>query len=380
MESSTAIEAPTGLPAALMREPIIDQLHEDQVKLITQRAQAGSKGQITRGEIAAFLELAATYGLDPFASEVWLAKGKNDKVLIMVGRDGLRKIAQRNGLYVDGDVIHEEDSFSVTRSSDGTRSVEHSYGHPSQRGPIIGAWCEVRQAPRSRPNPLSGWPGVPPLVTPGRVAGFFVATVDEYKPTSEAALQYSPWGAQASVMILAAAERQALRQATPLSGLVAQGELDRAEEAEAVVPLDEDGPLHEDPALAERIEAMLAQARQVGHAGLANRGAAAMALRGQSAETVEGWLSVAGSILQATADAGPEDATVVDGDDGEPVPPPAGVTPDTFRKMAAECRADAEGAKTEEDAASLHGEADELEARADALEADPEQPELGEEG
>lgn len=373
MESSAAL-APTGLPAALMREPIIDQLHEDQVKLITQRAQAGSKGQITRGEIAAFLELAATYGLDPFASEVWLAKGKNDKVLIMVGRDGLRKIAQRNGLVVDGDVIHEEDTFEVVRFPDGTRTVQHTYGHPKDRGPIVGAWCEVRTMDRvtfgGSPSPLR--------TESGRVAGFFVATVDEYKPTSESALQYSPWGAQESVMILAAAERQALRQATPLSGLVAQGELDRADEAEAVVPLDEDGPLHEDPALAERIEAMLAQARQVGHAGLMNRGAAAMALRGQSAEVVEGWLSVAGSILDKTE---PVEATVVDGDDGDPVPPPE-LGPDTLRKMAAEMRDELGGVQPIDDEGqaaqdAVRAEADELEARADALEADPEQAELG---
>jgi hypothetical protein len=301
-DETTALAPAPGLPEALTRKPIIDLLNEDQVKLLAARAQAGSKGEIKRGELAAFLELAASYQLDPFAGEVWLTKGSNDKVLIMVGRDGLRKIAQRSGLYVDGDVIHENDDFQTRRNADGTREVMHLYGHPKERGEIKAAWCEVKNEA-------------------GKSVGFFVATVEEYAPTNEKVLQYSPWGAQRSVMILAAAERQALRQATPLSGLVAQGELDRAQEAEAVIPLDTDGPLCDDPDLAARVEQVLDKAREQGHAGLASREAAAMALRGQESPFVENWIKAGLDVLAAGAGEPPADATVVeDDDDGEPVP------------------------------------------------------------
>jgi hypothetical protein len=305
-DETTALTEPVpGLPEALTRKPIIDLLHEDQVKLLAARAQAGSKGEIKRGELAAFLELAASYQLDPFAGEVWLAKGSNDKVLIMVGRDGLRKIAQRSGLIMDGDVIHEKDTFEVQRTPQG-RFVRHSYGHPNERGEIVAAWCQVRTRPK--------------LGHASHERGFFVATVEEYAPTSENVLKYSPWGAQRSVMILAAAERQALRQATPLSGLVAQGELDRAQEAEAVIPLDTDGPLCDDPDLAARVEQVLDKAREQGHAGLASREAAAMALRGQESPFVENWIKAGLDVLAAGAGEPPADAAVVEDDDGEPVP------------------------------------------------------------
>lgn len=172
-------------------------------------------------EVGMFLELAAKYDLDPFAKEVWCVKGKNEdggtgRLLIMVGRDGLRKIAKRAGIHIDGDVVHAKDGFEIVRSPNGNRTVTHTWGNPAARGDIIGAWAECR----------AGGPEGQPL-------GFFYAELDEYMPTNARKLQYSPWGSQKSVMILAAAERQALRQATPLSGLLVEGEADRNLELEA---------------------------------------------------------------------------------------------------------------------------------------------------
>lgn len=82
---------------------------------------------------------------------------------------------------------------------------------------------------------------------------------------------------------------------------------------------DVPGPLHEDEALAARAEAVIVRAEELGHAGLANRGATAMALRGQAPERVEEWLTFATTELDKMTE--PEDATVVeDEDDGDPVP------------------------------------------------------------
>jgi hypothetical protein len=317
-DETTLAERAPNLPESLTRKPIIDLLPPEQVALLALRVNAGSKVDVTRSELAAFLELAATYQLDPFAGEVWLAKGSNDKVLIMVGRDGLRKIAQRSGLIMDGDVIHEKDTFKVERTPQG-RFVRHSYGHPNERGEIIAAWCQVRTRPK--------------IGFVSHERGFFVATVEEYAPTSENVLKYSPWGSQRSVMILAAAERQALRQATPLSGLVAQGELDRAHEAEAVIPLDTTGPLSDDPELAAQVEGLLDAAREQGHAGLASREAAAMALRGQPSDVVAKWVQAGWDALRDAAnyEEPPADATVVeDDDDGEPVPAVVSEDPKTW--------------------------------------------------
>jgi hypothetical protein len=194
---------------------------------------------LSDSEVAAAVELATRYDLDPFAKEIWGAKSKTGQLLIMVGRDGLRKIAQRNGLHIDGDVIHEHDEFRQVRTPDGARSVHHEYG--TKRGKVIGAWAEVRE----------GGPG-------GTVLGYFMASMREYRPTNEKILQYSPWGKQESVMILAAAERQAIRQATPLGGLLVEGEKevidDRAEGRRPVVMEAFDfSAVTEDKALAENL-------------------------------------------------------------------------------------------------------------------------------
>jgi hypothetical protein len=188
----------------------------DQRRLALIKSTVASKA--TDAEVGMFLELAWRYDLDPFAKEVWCAvsEGQTRRLLVMVGRDGLRKIALRRGLRIDGDVVRAKDEFAIQRAGDRSRKVSHAYaGSAEQRGPVVGAWAEVWE-PRSSEQ-----------------RGFFFAPLSEYKPRNEKKLQYSPWGSQESVMILAAAERQALRQATPLSGLMAEGEMDLAAEREA---------------------------------------------------------------------------------------------------------------------------------------------------
>lgn len=199
-------------PAFLTRSaPLIDSLPDRWVSYLANVVAQVEDGAppITKADVSVFVELCATYQLDPFAKEAWLAKSKRGKLLVMVGRDGLRKIAQRNGLHVDGDVIHKNDEFTICRTPDGNRTVAHSYSNPAARGEIIGAWAECREG-----GPL------------GRPMGYFYAALGEYKPKN--ASEYSPWSKQTSVMILAAAERQAIRQGTPLGGLIAYGEHEAA--------------------------------------------------------------------------------------------------------------------------------------------------------
>lgn len=220
----------------LQHEPIIDRIAPRTLELIQRQVAPGC----TTAEVGHFLELCANYDLDPFAKEAWCAKNKGgDKLLIMVGRDGLRKIAHRQGLHIDGDVVREKDELTVTRTPDGNRTIAHSYGNPAERGKVIGAWAEVREG---RPS--------------GRPMGYFYAPLDEYRPSNASA--YSPWSKQIGVMILAAAERQAIRQATPLGGLIAEGEDEVVFDYEATA---EEAPVVAkaliDEAEAKRIRAML---------------------------------------------------------------------------------------------------------------------------
>lgn len=202
-------------------------------------------------EVGFFLELAARYDLDPFAKEIWCVKGRSSdggdgKLLIMVGRDGLRKIAQRNGLDPVGDVVRADDTYEVewidseheARKGEWEANgrapfhrITHKYnGLGKSRGEIVGAWCRVRE------------------FSSGREMGWFEAPIEEYRPTNPNKLKYSPWGSQESAMMLAAPERQALRQATPLSGLLVEGEMDR--NLERMEGLAADDPT--DPQVIER--------------------------------------------------------------------------------------------------------------------------------
>lgn len=276
--------APTEPGTDLYRPPIIDSIDPRRLALI--------KAQIAPGcndaEVGHFLELCAHYGLDAFAREAWCAKGKNGgKLLIMVGRDGLRKIGQRNGLHIDGDVVRANDEFTICRTPDGNRTVTHSYGNPAKRGDIIGAWAECRMG-----GPL------------GKPMGYFFAPLSEYMP--KGASDYSPWSKQVGVMILAAAERQAIRQATPLGGLLAFGEDEVINDNARLGDGRGDGqPVG--LALGPAVEAVMARAHDLGVAHLADRATVEMVLDGQPADYVKAWVAKA----TAELDAIPVDAEIV---------------------------------------------------------------------
>jgi hypothetical protein len=191
------------------RAPAISRLlstseGEQTLKLIKATVAPGCSD----AEVGHFLELCAAYGLDPFAREAWCTKNRDgSKLLIMVGRDGLRKIVQRNGCEMEGDVVHEKDAFSYARLKDDAGRPYHEVTHEVDgfdRGPILGSWARVYER------------------TTNIERGWFVAPLGEYKPAN--LNSYSPWSKQESVMILGAAERQAARQATPLGGLLVAGE------------------------------------------------------------------------------------------------------------------------------------------------------------
>jgi hypothetical protein len=265
--------------------PAIDGVNQRRLDLLQKTVAKG----VTLAELASFLELCSKYELDPFAHEAWCVKSKQGKLLIMVGRDGLRNIGQRNGLHIDGDVVREHDDFQVVRTPDGNRTVQHSYSHPAKRGYIIGAWCECREG-----GPL------------GRPMGYFYAPLNEYQP--KGASEYSPWSKQVGVMILAAAERQAIRQATPLGGLLAVGEDESINASAHDLTADEEAQQVTDVPLPEQVEAIIARASELEHVGLANRAAAAMAVGGQPMSVVEAWCRKATGELNRLAAERPVEA------------------------------------------------------------------------
>lgn len=295
------------------REPVIDRLRPAQRELLFRKhamiagtypdgreGWRGPKG-LDETDIASMLEVAWLLGLDPFTpGEIWCARSEPRKdgedagrLLVMIGRDGRRKIVQRNRLRMRGDVVREEDEFRVWHSEeDGTPlkrvRVMHSFsGGSKARGAIIGSWSEVWD-PRTN-----------------ETRGFFFAPVEEYDPThgkDPSALsnreKYSPWNHQKTAMMKAAVERQSTSEATPLSGLIGEGEAEINQAPDRPVlggdPAGEDrqiGQAVDVGALPAMVQDVLARAERLGHAGLAYAATAEMFTAGKPDEVVAAWVA-----------------------------------------------------------------------------------------
>jgi hypothetical protein len=283
----------------LARRPVIDRIlsEPDGKQSLDLIRNTVAKG-CTDAELAHFLELCSAYGLDPFAREAWCVKSNTGRLLIMVGRDGLRKIAQRNGLELEGDVVHANDTFGYERRVDENGHPFHDVTHRVEafdRGAILGSWCRAWE----RKTRIE--------------RGFFVAPLSEYLPANVP--PQSPWNKQTSAMILAAAERQAARQATPLGGLLAEGE-DESANASRTIAAGEgsgEGPGwgDMDPELAGRVIAVITRAQKAGLSLFADEPTIQMRLVGRPVDVVEQWLEDATAQLAIIEDP-IVDADVVD--------------------------------------------------------------------
>lgn len=98
-------------------------------------------------EFTMLMRLSFTYGLDPFAKEIWAIKrNEREPAMIMTSRDGYLKIAQRDQEFtgLKGSTVCENDAFEFDPV---TPAVTHRLGHP--RGKIVGAWAMATHARRS---------------------------------------------------------------------------------------------------------------------------------------------------------------------------------------------------------------------------------------
>lgn len=193
-------------------------------------------------------------------------------------------------------------------------------------------------------------------------------------------------------MILAAAERQALRQATPLGGLLVEGEDARINEppiptATVADLVAEWAPNAE---LAGAIMDVFGRAELAGHAGLADYATAELTLKGRDAEAVELWIAEAHAELTKferareeaesaltevvqeaeVVDDAPQQREAAEAQDDASTQPKADEPPDErvrrLNEESMELLNDADMAEERGDA----GEADQLRERAQALRAE----------
>lgn len=158
-------------------------------------------------EMGVVFHQAKEYGLSIFRKEIWGFQAKG-KLVTMVSRDGLQKIAARHPAYggIVSAIVYEKDELELDL---GSGSVKHVPAR-SARGKAQGAWAKVIRK------------GYEPLTV-------FI-TVDE--------VRQSFWSdRQAADMVLVRAEARALRRAdVGTGGVYLEEEFDETKELAQVAP------------------------------------------------------------------------------------------------------------------------------------------------
>lgn len=247
-DDAAANEAVANARALALRDSMIPRLHtgEPAYKQFTKEmlslvAKTIMPPNYSLPELYMGLEIAATYGLDPFTKELWLVRMKESgPVTPLVGRDGLLAIAERHRGYrgFRNADVYEKDEFEILADPrempDGTYShIRHVVKGFGDRGQLLGAWAEVYRD------------GRPPV--------HFEAYLENYDRGGN-----TPWSKQKPAMIRKVALANALRLAFRISGLYVGDEQSGASiemtTARETTASGEPAPLHEHPEWAARFE------------------------------------------------------------------------------------------------------------------------------
>jgi len=190
----------TAIANVAPQEGTMYQWTPEQVETIKRTVAKDASGP----ELEMFLHLSRTYGLDPFAKEIWFIKMDRTPT-IFTSRDGYLKIANRDPHFqgMEADVVYEGDSFRKTKDG-----VDHVYG-VRDRGQPIGAYCFVHRDDRDYPT-------------------YIYAPFKDYNKGGN-------WNKYPHAMILKVAEAQALKRAFCISGLVTREEIEEEPEEQRPV-------------------------------------------------------------------------------------------------------------------------------------------------
>jgi hypothetical protein len=268
-------------------------------------------------DVGLALELAASLGLNVWANEFYAAR-KNEKLFMMVGRDGLLRKAEEFPDYrgYDTGIVYSKDDFRKGNpAADGATlreraGVHHVEAPPGRRGELLGSWAVAERVSR------------PPR--------YFFAQIEQYRPTRFNERDQSPWRDKPDIMIEKVAISVVHRTLCNLSGVYLQEEVDKElerEEGAAAPTLEEEveqvaafveeyHPPGESPehtrAMKDRLIAAVRRANAISpfSRGLAW---AQMALSGRP---LEGWEAEAAWLDQNyPEEPEPEDAIIVEEED-----------------------------------------------------------------
>jgi len=159
-------------------------------------------------ELAYFINVCKSVGLNPFVKEIWCYKDNKGNLLVFAGRDGFLAKAQVNPFFngIRSSEVCKNDVFSIDIANN---KIEHKFGL-AERGVIVGAYAIV-----FRKN------GEPTI---------------EYVDFNLYNKGYNTWKTHPHEMIKKVAETHALKKAFGISGI--QSEYDFQEKNGIVLPIN----------------------------------------------------------------------------------------------------------------------------------------------
>jgi phage recombination protein Bet len=171
----------------------------------------------TDAELAFFLNVAKSTGLNPFNKEIWCYKDHRNNLIVFTGRDGLSRKAQEHPMYAGmrSSEVCEKDHFKMDIFNN---KIEHSFGL-GDRGKIVGAFAI---AFRVNGEPTIEWAEFDRFYRGKKRDGSLIPT--------------SPWNTSPADMIKKVPESKALKKAFALAQGV-QLEYDWHVESDKVMPI-----------------------------------------------------------------------------------------------------------------------------------------------
>jgi phage recombination protein Bet len=181
------------VPAPAPRRQVAVANHQytrDQINTIRNTVAKGADDN----ELAMFLHISETYGLDPFLKEIFYSAQMKT---IITSRDGYLKVAQRDPDFdgIQSMAVCENDDFSIDMEQN---KVNHVFGKGG-RGKVIGAWAICYRK--------------------GRRPVIAYADYDEYNKKNNI------WNTYKSAMCCKVAEGFSLKRQFGISGLATEEEM-----------------------------------------------------------------------------------------------------------------------------------------------------------
>ena len=180
------------------------------------------KANIAKGvndsELAYFLSVCKTVGLNPFIKQIWCYKDNKGNLLVFAGRDGFLAKAQTNPYFagIRSSEVCENDEFSMDIANN---IIKHTFGI-AERGKVVGGYA---LAFRQKGEPTIEW-----------------AKFDRYyrgEKRDGTKIYSSPWNNTPEEMIKKVAETHALKKAFGISGIQSAYDFDVVDNI--AIPLEE---------------------------------------------------------------------------------------------------------------------------------------------